>query len=115
MLSLGFGGADGAANYWMVVNLMLDDTFYHELGHEIFGGLDKSMYRGETESIVHVAYTYARNEIYGDDIDTAFSSSWNVKDQCDSTNASPDPQTGCRFYFRNVNSRRLPDMTVDEA
>jgi len=59
----------------MVVNPVMHDILYHELGHAQYGS---SMYRGERESIVHVPYTYARNGIYGDDIDTAFSNSISV-------------------------------------
>ena len=108
----GFDGANGAANYWFVVNPMMGATFYHELGHQIFGGPDQSFYRGEGESMVHVAYTYARNAVYGDDIDTAFSNSINVKDECERTNhASPSP--GCQSYKQNQN--RVPVMSIDDA
>lgn len=98
---------------------MMIPDLYHSLfkfsrvGHQIFGGPDSSMYRGEAESIVHVAYTYARNSVHGDDMDAAFSSSISVKDQCHVTNASPEPQTGCQSYKQNI--YRVPVMSVDDA
>ena len=78
-------------------------------GHEEYGGDMKSFYRGETESVVHVLYTYARNEVYGDDIDVAFSDSINPKLQCMGTDAS----RGCTHYEQNAN--RVPVMSVDDA
>ena len=80
---------------------------------KILGGNDKSFYRGEQESIVHVPYTYARNVVYGDDIDTAFMNSISVKDRCERTDASPALQTGCQSWTFNQN--KAPQMNIDDA
>lgn len=73
------------------------------------------MYRGEKESIVHVAYTYARNQIYGDNIDVAFSNSINTEYKCKRTDASPASQTGCQAYVLKPTGKRVPQMSVDDA
>lgn len=44
---------------------------YHELGHaQLIPG-----FYGETESAVHLPYTYVQNEVFGVDLDTAFNNS----------------------------------------
>ena len=93
----------------MVVNSLADnsDTALHELGHAL--SLGRSMYPGERESIVHVPYTFASNEIAGNDIDTAFDNSISTKLQC---RGGTDPN-GCKSYQYSTN--RLPNMNIDQA
>lgn len=88
----GFHGRDGAANFWMVTNPLHSATCYHEYGHSQLYGY--SMYSGERESIVHVPYTYARNTIYGENMDVSFADS---------------------IYGMNPNRVLLPVMSVDRA
>lgn len=83
--NLVFSGPDGilpSTDHWMVASPYIeDDVFWHELGHCI---VPFDYYRGETEAIVHVLYSYIRQVHFGLDFDTAFAGS------SEASNFTPD-------------------------
>ncbi len=65
----------GNENHWFLKDPSVAGnqwpTEYHELGHAQL----PSMYPGETESVIHMLFTYVRNKKFGDTLDVAFASS----------------------------------------
>ena len=76
--NIGHGGRPGQANSYMVKDplgpnvptIRMAMTTWHELGHT--NRYRYSCYGPEKESIVHVGATYARNTVYGMDMDESF-------------------------------------------
>jgi len=84
---------NGNSNHFLLNDVLGGgDVLYHEMGHMQMN----PMFPGETESIVHVPYTYIGNVKFGMSLDDAFNKSW----QGEMVNMSRD-QTAIGWMIRS--------------